>query len=39
MENNEEKKVEEPKEYEILKEDYPNSDLSFKIIIIGNSGK
>ena len=38
MENNEEKKVEE-KEYEILKEDYPNSDLSFKVIIIGNSGK
>ena len=25
--------------YEILKEDYPVYDLSFKIIIIGNSGK
>ena len=33
MENKEEK------EYEILKENYPNSDLSFKVIIIGNSGK
>jgi hypothetical protein len=26
-------------QYEILKEDYPVYDLSFKIIIIGNSGK
>ena len=26
------------KDYEILKEDYPNSDLSFKVIVIGNSG-
>ncbi len=26
------------KDYEILKEDYPNYDLSFKIIVIGNSG-
>ncbi len=26
-------------QYEILKEDYPNFDLSFKIIVIGNSGK
>lgn len=26
------------KEYEILKEDYSNYDLSFKVIIIGNSG-
>ena len=25
--------------YEILREDYPNYDLSFKIIVIGNSGK
>ena len=25
--------------YEILKEDYPVYDLSFKIIIIGDSGK
>ena len=34
-----EEKKEEEKEYEILKEDYPNYDLSFKIIVIGNSGK
>jgi len=26
------------KDYEILKEDYPNYDLSFKVIVIGNSG-
>jgi hypothetical protein len=26
------------KDYEILREDYPNYDLSFKIIVIGNSG-
>ena len=25
--------------YEILNENYPNYDLSFKVIIIGNSGK
>lgn len=31
--------IEEEKDYEILKEDYPNCDLSFKIIVIGNSGK
>jgi hypothetical protein len=24
--------------YEILREDYPNYDLSFKVIVIGNSG-
>ena len=36
----EEKKEEQnEKEYEILREDYPNYDLSFKIIVIGNSGK
>ena len=34
---NEEEKNE--KKYEILREDYPNYDLSFKIIVIGNSGK
>jgi len=34
-----EEKTDEEKEYEILKEDYPNYDLSFKIIVIGNSGK
>ena len=26
-------------DYEILKEDYPNYDLSFKVIVIGDSGK
>ncbi len=26
------------KEYEILSEDHPNYDLSFKVIVIGNSG-
>ena len=30
--------MEEKKEYEILGEDYPSYDLSFKIIVIGNSG-
>ena len=25
-------------DYELLKEDYPNYDLSFKVIVIGNSG-
>ena len=27
------------KEYEILRDDYPNYDHSFKVIVIGNSGK
>ena len=27
------------KDYELLGEDYPNYDYSFKIIVIGNSGK
>ena len=27
------------KDYEILGEDYPSFDYSFKIIVIGNSGK
>ena len=27
------------KDYEVLREDYQNYDLSFKIIVIGNSGK
>ena len=26
------------KDIEILREDYPNYDLSFKVIVIGNSG-
>ncbi len=30
---------ENEEKYEILREDYPNYDLSFKIIVIGNSGK
>ncbi len=34
-----ESQKEEKKGFEILKEDYPNYDLSFKIIVIGNSGK
>ena len=29
---------ESKKDYELLKEDYPNYDLSFKVIVIGNSG-
>jgi hypothetical protein len=29
----------EEKDYEILRDDYPSFDLSFKIIVIGNSGK
>ena len=27
-----------PQDYEILSEDTPNYDLSFKVVIIGNSG-
>jgi len=27
------------KEYEVLPEDYARYDLSFKIVVIGNSGK
>ena len=27
------------KDYELLGEDHPNYDFSFKIIVIGNSGK
>jgi hypothetical protein len=38
-EENEPKKETVDKGYEILREDYPNYDLSFKIIVIGNSGK
>ena len=34
----EENSSEEKKDYEILREDYPNYDLSFKVIVIGNSG-
>jgi hypothetical protein len=26
-------------DYELLREDYPNYDLSFKVIVIGNSSK
>jgi hypothetical protein len=31
--------IEEELKCEILPEDYANSDLSFKIIVIGDSGK
>ena len=31
--------AEEEKEYEILNENFPDSDFFFKIIVIGNSGK
>lgn len=27
-----------PLDYELLDDDYPNYDLSFKVIVIGNSG-
>lgn len=27
------------KDYQILKDDYPNYDLTFKVIVIGNSSK
>ena len=45
MENNERENnslneaVQNKKNYEILLEDYPNYDLYFKIIIIGDVGK
>jgi hypothetical protein len=35
--NEEANKEETETEYEILREDYPNYDLSFKVIVIGNS--
>ena len=35
-ENKENKEKEES--YEILREDFPNYDLSFKVIVIGDSG-
>ena len=38
-EQEQEKENQNNKDYEILREDYPNYDLSFKIIVIGNSGK
>ena len=38
-ENKEEKENQINEEYEILSEEYPQYDLSFKIIVIGNSGK
>ena len=37
MEQNPEESQE--KDYEILSESYPSYDYSFKIIVIGNSGK
>ena len=38
-ENKEEKENQTNEVYEILSEEYPQYDLSFKIIVIGNSGK
>ena len=38
-ENKQEKENQTNEEYEILSEEYPQYDLSFKIIVIGNSGK
>ena len=38
-ENKEEKENQTNEEYESLSEEYPQYDLSFKIIVIGNSGK
>ena len=38
-ENEQEKENQNNKDYEILREDFPNYDLSFKIIVSGNSGK
>ncbi len=35
--NPENNKEELEKDYEVLRDDYPNYDLSFKVIIIGNS--
>ena len=37
MTNEEENTDKENLQYEILREDYPNYDLSFKVIVIGNS--
>ena len=39
MESPEEIPENEEKDYEILREDFPHYDLSFKLIVIGNSGK
>ena len=36
--NEKDKSAEKEKDYELLREDYPNYDLSFKVIVIGNSG-
>ena len=38
--NSSEKVGEQPnKDFELLSPDYPNYDVSFKIIVVGNSGK
>jgi len=38
--NNETKSsTSDSQDYELLREDYQNYDLSFKVIVIGNSGK
>ena len=36
---NDEKEKEKEKDYILLREDFPNYDFSFKVIVIGNSGK
>ena len=36
--NNESNVVKKGEDYEILKEEYSNYDLAFKVIVIGNSG-
>ena len=38
-ETTEQSSEESQKDYEILSEEYTQYDLSFKIIVIGNSGK
>ena len=36
--NNSQSEEKSQKDYEILREDFPNYDISFKVIVIGNSG-
>ena len=38
-ENNTQSEEKTKKDYEILRADFPNFDINFKIIVIGNSGK
>ena len=39
IKKNKHNKMEEKIEYQVLGEDYPSYDYSFKVIVIGNSGK